>query len=331
MGTPVVSIVVPTYKSAAFIDRMIRSVLAQSMDDWELIIVDGASDDGTREIVNEHRRRSDGRIVFVEQPNAGCNAARNTGIDLSRGRYVALLDSDDEFLPTKLERQVALMDGHDDVGLVFSDFAFVDLDGAYHASMFDESLRFLRRVPFDEPCPGLRVCGADFFKYLVQCDFISTIVSLFRRDVVGDDIRFYEDNWYGLTEWMFHLEIARRTRVGYVNEPLSVNHFRLQSISRTSRIRNSLSRRDLLRTMKTKFRDEGRDVRRTIRRQLSETNSQLGMHAYKNREFGSAARYFGESFAENFAPRTGIHLVQSTARWLTTVGRIGGDHPLRVT
>lgn len=106
-AAPLVSVVVPTYKRAAKIGPVLDSVLEQTMTDFEIIVVDDASKDATEDVV---AAVADPRIRFVAHwRNLGGNAARRTGIEHSRGRYVAFLDSDDTWLPTKLEKQIALL------------------------------------------------------------------------------------------------------------------------------------------------------------------------------------------------------------------------------
>jgi len=115
---PLVSVVIATYNRAHAVGRAIRSALAQTFDDFEIIVVDDGSADDTAEVV---QRIEDPRIRFLRhEGNLGPSAARNTGIRASRGTYVALLDSDDEWLPEKLDRQVkALLGAPPDVCLVY--------------------------------------------------------------------------------------------------------------------------------------------------------------------------------------------------------------------
>src|SRR6056297_1399486 len=101
---PTVSVIVPTYNRADSLPRTIDSVLAQTHDDLELVVVDDASTDDTETVVE---RYEDDRVTYLEHAtNRGGSAARNTGIRASDGDYVAFLDSDDEWHPEKLERQV---------------------------------------------------------------------------------------------------------------------------------------------------------------------------------------------------------------------------------
>jgi len=106
MNYPLVSVVIPSYNRAATIGKAIESVLAQTFADFELIIVDDGSSDGAQ-LDSVLRRFGDPRLRLVRHPvNRGVSAARNTGIDGARGRFVAFLDSDDFWLPAKLEKQV---------------------------------------------------------------------------------------------------------------------------------------------------------------------------------------------------------------------------------
>lgn len=97
---PYFSIVIPAYNRAFVLDRTIRSCLDQTFSDFEIVIVDDGSEDDTEAVVTGI---VDARIIYERQNNAGASAARNRGAELARGRYVAFLDSDDAFLPGKLE------------------------------------------------------------------------------------------------------------------------------------------------------------------------------------------------------------------------------------
>lgn len=104
-GQPTVSVVVPAYNRARFLADAVASVINQTLTDLEIIVVDDGSTDDTRTVVES---LADERIRYVRHDeNKGANAARNTGIRLARGRYVAFQDSDDRWDPQKLERQIA--------------------------------------------------------------------------------------------------------------------------------------------------------------------------------------------------------------------------------
>jgi glycosyltransferase involved in cell wall biosynthesis len=117
-----VSISIPFYNAERFISETIESVLAQTNAQWELLLVDDGSTDRSSEIAHDFVLRWPEKIRYREHPghrNRGVNASRNLGAKCSQGEYLAFLDSDDIWLPDKLERQVASMDAHPEAGIVF--------------------------------------------------------------------------------------------------------------------------------------------------------------------------------------------------------------------
>jgi hypothetical protein len=105
---PAVSVVIPTYQRRKYVGRAVRSVLAQRFTDWELIVVDDGSTDGTQEAL----RAFQPRLRYLWQENKGASAARNAALGLARGEIVAFLDSDDRWLPDHLETLVAMLARH---------------------------------------------------------------------------------------------------------------------------------------------------------------------------------------------------------------------------
>ncbi len=127
--TPLVSVVMPIYNVQRFVADAIRSVLSQSFDDFELVIVDDCATDRSLEIC---RGFDDRRIRIVShERNRGLAGARNTGIRLARGEYVALLDSDDRWDEHKLREHVAHLQSSPDVGVSFSRSTFIDEHGRF--------------------------------------------------------------------------------------------------------------------------------------------------------------------------------------------------------
>ena len=106
---PLVSIITPAFNASNFIEKTIESVLCQTLENWELLLIDDKSLDGTADIVEQYAR-SDRRIQLIRRgQNGGAAKARNDGMVRSQGRYVAMLDSDDLWVPEKLEHQVSFM------------------------------------------------------------------------------------------------------------------------------------------------------------------------------------------------------------------------------
>lgn len=128
---PRVSIIVPTYNRSTFLQDAFNSVLAQTYTDWEVVLVDDGSTDQTRSIVRAVAPAFGGRLHYVYQSNHGLPAARNTAIRHAKGDLLALLDSDDMWLPRRLELGVRLMDSDSGIGLVHGKVARIDDHGAF--------------------------------------------------------------------------------------------------------------------------------------------------------------------------------------------------------
>ena len=130
---PLVSIITPAYNADAYIEEMICSVLSQTYTNWELIIVDDASTDETKTIISKYLQ-CDTRIRYVRNnKNNGPAKSRNKGIDASFGEYIAFLDSDDSWLPKKLEKQIEFMH-KENIQLSYTAYYTVDPKGAIIAS-----------------------------------------------------------------------------------------------------------------------------------------------------------------------------------------------------
>ncbi|MFA6495425.1 MAG: glycosyltransferase family A protein [Candidatus Paceibacterota bacterium] len=141
---PHISVIIPAYNGSHVLPRSIGSVLAQTYADWELIVVDDGSTDGTKKVVEEFIKK-DSRISYYYEENSGGPAKpKNVAFRHARGDYVAYLDQDDEWDPTKLEKQIAVFDAADEaVGLVGCDVLFARADGKIfggYATTFTKSL-----------------------------------------------------------------------------------------------------------------------------------------------------------------------------------------------
>ena len=117
-----VSVLIPVYKGEAFVARAVQSALNQSFPDVEVVIVNDGSPDDSRRVLEPFLSLPN--VRYVEKPNGGVASARNAGLRVATGCYVALLDQDDAWLPHKLERQVALLESRPEVALVHADVTY---------------------------------------------------------------------------------------------------------------------------------------------------------------------------------------------------------------
>ncbi|MEO1124749.1 MAG: glycosyltransferase [Cyanobacteria bacterium J06635_15] len=123
---PRVSVVIPAYNALPYLPKTIDGVLQQTFQDYEILVVDDGSTDGTAEWLAQH---NDPKLRVLSQPNQGCSTARNLGIAQATGDYIAFLDADDLWHPTKLEKQVRCLDGNPQVALVNTGITNIDQQG----------------------------------------------------------------------------------------------------------------------------------------------------------------------------------------------------------
>ena len=126
MSHYLVSIIMPAYNGEKFIDQAINSVIDQTYDNWELIVIDDGSQDGTKEIVQNYK---DPRIRYFYQYNQGQAAALNKGLDLARGEFITTLDVDDWYTPTSLEDRIEFLISYPQFGAVYADGYYCDIHG----------------------------------------------------------------------------------------------------------------------------------------------------------------------------------------------------------
>jgi glycosyltransferase involved in cell wall biosynthesis len=196
-----VSVIIPTYNRRDLLPRAIDSVLAQTHPVDEIVVIDDGSTDGTGDMLQQ---RYGDRVRHVWQANAGVSAARNHGMRLARGRYLALLDSDDTWLPAKTALQLAFFEAHPDFGMVLCDVERVD--GEYrHIDVFR------RRDVIREDGWALR--------WLIHNPALVPASAMLRRQVV-EQIGGFDEALRTAEDLEFHLRVARHWKIGVVEQPL---------------------------------------------------------------------------------------------------------------
>ncbi|TQQ82509.1 glycosyltransferase [Halonotius roseus] len=214
---PRVSVIIPTYNRDEILPRAVDSALAQTVADIEVLVVDDGSSDGTQAVVEAIE---DSRVRYLaHDTNRGVSAARNTGITAASGEYVAFLDSDDEWLPRKLDRQLSVLDSRDErwVG-AYCDIASTGLSMAGRVAAAVSETLFRSSAPRE----GGRELAEALLSMQVFMGPGSTL--LVDRDVVtstggfDEGLSIYED-------WDLVLRVLSVGNLAYVGEPLAVTHF----------------------------------------------------------------------------------------------------------
>ncbi len=126
---PRVSVHMPVFNAEPFLAEAVESILAQTMPDFEFIVIDDGSTDGSAALLDDFAAR-DSRIRLVRRPNRGITATRNEALDLAQAEYFAVMDADDVALPERLQRQVDYLDAHPECVAVGSTVLLIDAEGA---------------------------------------------------------------------------------------------------------------------------------------------------------------------------------------------------------
>ena len=235
--TPPVSVVIPAYNRAATIGAAIESVLRQTWEDFELVVVDDGSTDGTLEAA---RRIADPRLRVIAAPhNMGAAGARNLGVAEARGTWIAFQDSDDEWLPEKLAKQMARLAANPDFVGAYCGLLTV---GALDARPGERTtLRYM-------PDPSVKPVEGDILEPLLVRNMISTQTLVVRRDVFLA-LGCFDEATTPIEDWDFALRLAHRGRVAFVDEPLVHQRFSPNSITRGTRRRRESRERLVTKNM----------------------------------------------------------------------------------
>jgi glycosyltransferase involved in cell wall biosynthesis len=198
---PKVSVIIPTYNRAEYLCSAIRSVLSQTFQDFEIIVVDDASTDNTNEIVDGF---NDSRIKYIRhETNKGGSAARNTGIKMSSGEYIAFLDDDDEWLPEKLELQVNLMENSSPkVGVVYTGFLILD--------------RSTGKV-LTQRIPSKR---GYLFNELAKGNCIGTTSTPLLRKECFEKVGLFDENLPSSQDYDMWIRVSKEFHLEYIGKPL---------------------------------------------------------------------------------------------------------------
>lgn len=201
--TPTVSVIIPTYNRAHLVKEAIDSVLSQTYRDFEIIVVDDGSTDGTEQVLAPYKDK----IIYIYQENQGGAVARNTGIKAARGKYIAFLDSDDLWFPQKLEKQVNVLNNQKEYAVVYSNLIVIDGNHNY-----------IRGGSNDKRFPS----GNIFHKVLLwqaACGYLQTLLV---RKSCFEEIGYLDVEFAMAHDRDMVVRLARRYKMYGMKEPLAI-------------------------------------------------------------------------------------------------------------
>jgi len=217
-----VSVIIPSYNSAQFLNRTLSSVLDQTEQDFEILIIDDASDDNTAQLLDMWSAR-DARIrtFQLEENSGGAAKPKNVGLAHARGEFIAVLDSDDEWMPTKLEKQLALFAAGPDLGFVGCNTLIVEADGMEKKTRLVQMLDVLSRI--------------------LQSDYMGPGSSTMYRKEVFDEVGGFDEALRSGQDWDMRIRLAQAYPFAFVDgSPLVRYHQHAGNISKMA-----VERRDL--------------------------------------------------------------------------------------
>ncbi len=243
MPTPLVSAVIPTFNRARDVCIAVGTAAAQTYpaSGLEIIVVDDGGSDDTEAVLT---RDFGSRVRYLNKPNGGVSAARNFGMKAAQGAYIALLDDDDEWLPTKIERQVELLENRPDIGMVITDVERMDEQR--------QGFEIFRRREFI-PEDGW------VLPHVLRNPALAPASAMFRREVF-ETTGGFDASLRTAEDLDFHLKVARRYQEAVIAEPLTRamrGHQGLSALARTNR--------DYLEVIERFLRQHGDSVARSDR------------------------------------------------------------------
>lgn len=209
MQNDLVSVIMPSYNSVDYIYQSIESVIKQTYPHWELLITDDCSTDNTVEIVKQYAQKDNRIKLFILKENSGVAVARNNSIKKAQGRYIAMLDSDDLWLPEKLEKQLAFMqkNGYE---FCYSSYIMCDDNGEY------DGIFFCRKQ--------------ESFQSIKKDDKIGCLTVIYDTKRLG---KIYMPLLRKRQDWGFKILLLQKCKRAYgIKEPLAIYRIRNNSLSR---------------------------------------------------------------------------------------------------
>jgi glycosyltransferase involved in cell wall biosynthesis len=275
MQTGLVSVVVPTYNRAGTVGETVDSILAQTYDPLELIVVDDGSQDDTAQVMQVYLDK-DPRVTYLTKPNGGVASARNVGVGRAQGEFIAFCDSDDIWKPDKLARQIPLFQDPA-VTLVYTGVLLLHANGAIS--------------------PNLRggYCDGHCFETLLTHNRVACSTAVVRATALNMDDLFDERrDLQGVEDKHLWIRLARKGLIAAVREPLVL--YRISPASVSSNEERMLKAELLcLDDLKTRFPPQSKQEEELFQRAYARVNRVYGRNLFTAASYKAARRALGRT------------------------------------
>lgn len=231
-----VSIIIPTYNYGKYLNETLKSIMDQSYNNWECIVIDDGSTDNTKEIVNNFILK-DNRFKYIYQINKGVSHTRNVGIKEAKGEFIQFLDGDDLLQINKIKSQIEIFETNPGVDIVYNEVRFFDNE---NIDLLRASLKGNKK---DNWMPKLSAKGNEVISQLSSINFIVMNSPLLKRSVFGK-VGYFDESMKALEDWDFWMRCALANCYFYFNETKIENVFALVrahhgSLSTQSKLMNN--------------------------------------------------------------------------------------------
>jgi len=198
-----VSVIIPAYNAQQFIAEALDSVFSQTYKNFEVIVINDGSTDGTQKLLERYKNKFGEQLIIINQSNQGQVIAKNNGLKVAKGEFIAFLDSDDKWAPEKLQLQLDLMSKSSNIGLCYTEAILINEKGAKIGYRQVNDL-------YKGKC----------FERLIMRNNITASSVMIRKECI-DKVGFYDEKLKTCENWDLWLRISRFYELSFIKKPLA--------------------------------------------------------------------------------------------------------------
>lgn len=293
---PLVSVIIPTYNRASFLEKSVQSVVSQTIKDIEIIVINNYSTDNTLDII---RSFNDNRIKIINFKNGGVIAkSRNQGMMHATGKYIAFLDDDDLWCTDKLELQIKYLESHPEFGLVYSNAVIIDEKGNRKGLLLNRGKAREGRI----------------FQDLLGGNFIPILTLLMKREVLEyNGLLIEEPSMIAVEDYEYLMRAALKFGFGYIDKPMAMYRIHSSSTSKASSV--ALLKQKVLKTFLDNYDVPGKFYNKIIYN-IERLNFSVSVYYWSISDQVNAERYARVYIFYNLKKISLLHVLLGTLLYI---------------